>query len=372
VEWLILQRRSSREVIRGLLRKRLRMDDILHPTRSVSAILKTMVHRQEPVLDPSSNFGFQIADSKLAAIIRNPQSPIPNRRRGSLRRDAEVDRQDHIADAKTVQGDQDRMVARQVGGKCHEYGVLAGDDPLAHASRALVGAENAVPSAGRTGSPCRNEDAGVSAPQSLFGSDRHINGKGSDPFRLALGQAAEIAPQPVEDLVKGRRERLKGPHQGDVLQIGRPLFADKGGGPGLSDVWSPRCRGSGPLCDLPVVCPAPGWISKYGIGLLNVEKRPQASTVVVRMECPRPPPICSLDFIDRGSGCDSQDGVVVFRHRDPLAGRPWGATSIDRDFPFDLIDCAPARYTSYGTQALHPISIALVIHSGLCSGGDGM
>jgi hypothetical protein len=44
----------------------------------------------------------------------------------------------------------------------------------------------------------------------------------------------------------------------------------------------------------------------------------------------------------------------------------------DRDFPFDLIDCAPARYTSYGTQALHPISIALVIHSGLCSGGDGM
>jgi len=31
------------------------------------------------------------------------------------------------------------------------------------------------------------------------------------------------------------------------------------------------------------------------------------------------------------------------------------------DFPYDLIACAPARYTAHDTQELHPISIALVI-----------
>jgi hypothetical protein len=29
-----------------------------------------------------------------------------------------------------------------------------------------------------------------------------------------------------------------------------------------------------------------------------------------------------------------------------------------RDFPFDFIACAPARYTFYDTQELHPMSIA--------------
>jgi hypothetical protein len=35
-----------------------------------------------------------------------------------------------------------------------------------------------------------------------------------------------------------------------------------------------------------------------------------------------------------------------------------------RDLPFDFISGAPARYTSYDTQALHPISIVLVIRPG--------
>jgi hypothetical protein len=33
-------------------------------------------------------------------------------------------------------------------------------------------------------------------------------------------------------------------------------------------------------------------------------------------------------------------------------------------FPFDLIDCAPARYTSHDTQVLHSIPMALVISLG--------
>ena len=37
----------------------------------------------------------------------------------------------------------------------------------------------------------------------------------------------------------------------------------------------------------------------------------------------------------------------------------------DRDFPFDFIACAPARYTSYDTQVLHPIAMALAINFGL-------
>jgi len=36
-----------------------------------------------------------------------------------------------------------------------------------------------------------------------------------------------------------------------------------------------------------------------------------------------------------------------------------------RDFPFDFIACAPARYTSYNTQVLNPIAMALAINFGL-------
>jgi hypothetical protein len=36
-----------------------------------------------------------------------------------------------------------------------------------------------------------------------------------------------------------------------------------------------------------------------------------------------------------------------------------------RDFPFDFIACAPARYMSCDTQVLHPIAIALAINFGL-------
>ena len=38
---------------------------------------------------------------------------------------------------------------------------------------------------------------------------------------------------------------------------------------------------------------------------------------------------------------------------------------VNRVHPLDLIDCAPVRYTPRDTQVLHPISMALVINSGL-------
>jgi hypothetical protein len=57
----------------------------------------------------------------------------------------------------------------------------------------------------------------------------------------------------------------------------------------------------------------------------------------------------------------STDCTFVRSHPSPCASSrisPDYTTSVNRDFPFDLIDCPPTRYTSYDTQALHPISMA--------------
>jgi hypothetical protein len=48
----------------------------------------------------------------------------------------------------------------------------------------------------------------------------------------------------------------------------------------------------------------------------------------------------------------------VIRIRHP---KSWTIVFGNWHFPFDLIDCAPARYTSHDTQVRHSISMALVI-----------
>src|SRR5271166_4875162 len=140
----------------------------------------------------------------------------------SLRR-TESNGEIKILNTETIKRQTHDIILLQSGGITHGDRIFACYCSMPFAVRTFVGSNTSMSTARRTDQSRWNQNSNIAARKRLSRRQRHFNIQAFQSLRFRSSQKIEVAPQPFEQLIKGRRKCLERPEQRLLCETGRRL-----------------------------------------------------------------------------------------------------------------------------------------------------